>query len=406
MSVLSEFSRYSGLKVNFDKTKVVWIGKHKFSSNTIKTKWKLVWNQSSFKMLGIDFHVNLEDMISLNYKAKIHEIEKAIKQWNRRIITPIGKITVIKSLLVSKLTHVFSALPNPPEKIIKSLNDLFFEFIWNGKDKIKRSVIIKEYQDGGLRMLNLKAFINAQKTMWIKKLIAKDGGWSEIIKTEIDIHKLVYTGKHYPKVLSQRSKNIFWKDTFLAFFELIDKQKTEKSKIGEYPLFYNQDISIGSQSIFLKSWFDAGIMCIGDLRKRQSTFLNLEEFNEKYCLNTNHLLYRGVIQATEQALKKMNIKKSEVQNVQRPFIPPYICALYKQERGTKYIYTCLNKNLDEPSCKSTWKNKMSGIDTFSDNDWKLIFNLPFVVTLDANIQWFQCRVIHRILGTNYYLHKI
>ena len=32
--------------------------------------------------------------------------------------------------------------------------------------------------------------------------------------------------------------------------------------------------------------------------------------------------------------------------------------------------------------------------------------MPFKITKDSRIQWFQIRIIHRIIGTNYYLHKI
>ena len=60
LNVLHDFSIISGLKVNFDKTQVVWIGKEKFSSATIKTRWKLSWDKTDFKLLGIKFHVDLE----------------------------------------------------------------------------------------------------------------------------------------------------------------------------------------------------------------------------------------------------------------------------------------------------------------------------------------------------------
>ena len=60
LNVLHDFSIISGLKVNFDKTQVVWIGKEKFSSATIKTRWKLSWDKTDFKLLGIKFHEDLE----------------------------------------------------------------------------------------------------------------------------------------------------------------------------------------------------------------------------------------------------------------------------------------------------------------------------------------------------------
>ena len=60
LNVLHDFSIISGLKVNFDKTQVVWIGKEKFSSATIKTTWKLSWYKTDLKLLGIKSHVDLE----------------------------------------------------------------------------------------------------------------------------------------------------------------------------------------------------------------------------------------------------------------------------------------------------------------------------------------------------------
>ena len=54
--------------------------------------------------------------------------------------TPFGRITVIKSLDISKITHLLTNLPDPEENFLKELNKLSDNFIWNGKnDKIRRS---------------------------------------------------------------------------------------------------------------------------------------------------------------------------------------------------------------------------------------------------------------------------
>ena len=68
---LSWYANISGLNVNFDKTQVIWIGKNKYSSKSIKTKWKLSWGCETFKLLGIMFNVNLDKMINDNYHEKI-----------------------------------------------------------------------------------------------------------------------------------------------------------------------------------------------------------------------------------------------------------------------------------------------------------------------------------------------
>jgi hypothetical protein len=56
LEILSDFAQLSGLTVTFDKTKVLWIRKMKYSQNSIKTRWK-------FKMLGINCHLDLSKII-------------------------------------------------------------------------------------------------------------------------------------------------------------------------------------------------------------------------------------------------------------------------------------------------------------------------------------------------------
>ena len=57
-------------------------------------------------------------------------------------ITPFGKITVIKTMVISKMTHLFMNLPDPDAKFLHDLDMFFYNFLWDGKQeqgKIKRS---------------------------------------------------------------------------------------------------------------------------------------------------------------------------------------------------------------------------------------------------------------------------
>jgi hypothetical protein len=38
--------------------------------------------------------------------------------------------------------------------------------------------------------------------------------------------------------------------------------------------------------------------------------------------------------------------------------------------------------------------------------WNGTYRLPFNITKDSNLQWFQYKVNHMILATNYLLHKM
>ena len=85
----------------------------KFCRETFNHRLKLNWNQTNFDILGIKFSCNLDTMVKINYKDNIEQIEKELKIWSKRKLTPFGRITVLKTIIISKLKHLFIALPNP-----------------------------------------------------------------------------------------------------------------------------------------------------------------------------------------------------------------------------------------------------------------------------------------------------
>ena len=155
LEILDYYADLSGLKLNYSKTKVIWIGSKKFS-NTVyhHSRWKLDWGSSCFTLLGINFDVNLTQMFTKNYDRKLSDIKNLIKNWQSRKLTVLGKLTVVKTLLIPKITHLFMSLPNPTDRYIQELNKLFFKFIWDNKpEKIKRDIITQDYCKGGLKKL-------------------------------------------------------------------------------------------------------------------------------------------------------------------------------------------------------------------------------------------------------------
>ena len=75
LSEPENYAKFSGLKVNFTKIHVVWIGSKKYSTDSIKTKWKLNWGVDRFKLLGITFDTDLDKMLTLNFTDKISNIK-------------------------------------------------------------------------------------------------------------------------------------------------------------------------------------------------------------------------------------------------------------------------------------------------------------------------------------------
>ena len=49
---------------------------------------------------------------------------------------------------------------------------MFYKFLWNDKgDKIKRKVMINDYPEGGLKMIDIASFNKSLKATWIQKYL-------------------------------------------------------------------------------------------------------------------------------------------------------------------------------------------------------------------------------------------
>ena len=119
------FGTLSGLRMNTEKTQMVWIGKRKHCKEKLNVITDLVWGKDTFNLLGIKFSVDLDLVINLNYDPILDNISKSINVWKKRFLTPLGKITVIKTLILSKLNHLFMSIPNPDQSVINKLQSTF-----------------------------------------------------------------------------------------------------------------------------------------------------------------------------------------------------------------------------------------------------------------------------------------
>ena len=79
-------------------------------------------------------------------RRTLNEMSQILLFLSRRDLTLFGKITVITTLVVSKITHLLMNLPYPEENVLKELNELLYGFQWGGtNDKINSSGVCQAY---------------------------------------------------------------------------------------------------------------------------------------------------------------------------------------------------------------------------------------------------------------------
>ena len=170
-------STIAGERVKSSSTSFSWI---KLFIKTCEKAVVLRQNQKSCsvsgwqKLLGVWLATDPTETMNANYGEKLLKIQNTLSCWEKRRLSLLGKIAVLKSLVASQLVYILSPLPTN-QQVIKAINKLFYNFLWNGKgDKIKRDVIINNYENGGLKMIDIKSFSKALKTTWVKKFLDRN----------------------------------------------------------------------------------------------------------------------------------------------------------------------------------------------------------------------------------------
>ena len=171
LQILEFFRAISGLRLNLKKRQALWIGANAGSEEKLCPENDLRWMSDKVKTLGVWLSTDPEIMLKANYEEKITKLEASLGCWELRRLSLLGKITVLKSLIVSQLTYILSPLPTN-QCAIDEVNTLFFKFLWDGKgDKIKRDIMISAYEDGGLKMTFYPSFETklGKKVPWQRK---------------------------------------------------------------------------------------------------------------------------------------------------------------------------------------------------------------------------------------------
>ena len=106
MKELQVFSSMSGLKVNVSNTKFMPVGK---DIETINIDTLGMAPVKEMKILGVAFNGKNSDITDKNIEDKLPLITREITQWKGRHLSLLGKVTVIKSLLLTKLVYIFMA---------------------------------------------------------------------------------------------------------------------------------------------------------------------------------------------------------------------------------------------------------------------------------------------------------
>ena len=129
LTSLQNFARYSGLRVNDEKTEIFAIGPHSLVQDVFTHKIR-----SMIKILGVYFNYNTPARLKANCVSIFKSIQGTLNSWKGRGLTLIGKIQILKSFIIPQFLSK-ATLISEPEDHVKEINKLIYHEIKRSRNQ-------------------------------------------------------------------------------------------------------------------------------------------------------------------------------------------------------------------------------------------------------------------------------
>ena len=407
---LNMFSKYSGLKPNTSKCEIAGIGVLKGAKVALCGMQSVDLRNESIKILGTYFSYDKELEQSKNFVEHISQIQNVLKMWRMRQLSLEGRITVFKSLAVSKIIHL-AMTTSIHKSTITQLENIQRDFIWQGKKpKIKHDTLCQNYENGGLKNVDINAKVLSLQCSWIRKLYDNDFHEWKIIPSflihqnfgnNFKFHNNIDFSKKVLKKFPHYYQEVFkkWKNYFTC-------QPTTPSVILSEFIWFNSYIKIDKTPVFFPSFSDKKLNFIGQLfglNGKVKTWIDISsEFGLK---NFQKFSWLQIIHSIPKTWK-LSIASDNGNAKNLVFYDHHLsrnCQIYCLTKLTcRELYSLIIKSeTQKPTSQGYFEKEFEGFSF----EWKNIYLLPRKVTIDSSLRNFQYKILNNVLFLNKMLQK-
>lgn len=291
-----------------------------------------------FTVLSITFNTDLSSMVPKNYDKAMTKLNNLTTIWGKRNLTVLGKITVLKSVIVPYFNYYLHVRPSHADHYIQIIVSRFFKFIWQNKpDRISRQQLIRNYSDGGrgggLKMIYMSKHIISLKTSGFARLLknaVNTFSHDYLKKHNIAMANYFTNGDYFFELARQNVNNPFWRDAFNCakhFFgnHCYSNPENDEAMILSQPIWNNSLILIDNKPVFYHHWVQGGIAFINDLLDEEGKFYTYDYFVNTFNIKANFLEFYGILVAIKkqwkQCLRNLNYRLSNPMNSFMNIIP-------------------------------------------------------------------------------------
>jgi exonuclease III len=361
---LKIFGRLSGLNINVSKTEILLLGSSNISD--IPSEYQNLVKKE-VKVLGCQISVDINQTIKTNYEESYNKMIKTMEFWEKKPLSLMGKINMLKCCIIPKLLYCMTVLPSPDNEFWKRVQRKIHLYLAGGnQEQLKRSTLKNSYKNGGAQMIDVEVQNLAIKCMWILKAGQNPGPWTFRINKLLGmtVEDFITCNIAWDDIRNKKLEKSMWKEPVEKWCkENFTSKMKDQHEIAAQKLWGNSNIKVGGKTLHNQRWADEGIELVWDIldgeRKRLLTY---REFTNIYQVQANFLEYGSIKKAIPGSWK--NMLRSGIEKASLTQAPDNILdKCTKNGKGVRILY---NRIVQEKVTKPLAKMEQWLRDTGSD----------------------------------------
>lgn len=397
LEVIKEFGRFSGFTINWEKSVLMPLSDGLDKTFLSSLPFKITTEH--FEYLGISIPRNPKLLFKLNFTELLNKLRGMIDRWKLLPISLIGRINVVKMVILPKFIYLFQNLPlYLTASFFKLVDSILTSFIWADKTpRISKTHLQKPTSEGGLGLPIMRHYYwacNARALVfWCQHGTVNEPTpcWPALeshfceSSTGASLAALLFCKQDIPLKLF---KNDFVLRNSLKILGQL-KRILCLSDLSIYaPICQNPAFKPGILDSVFKQWSEMGIVLIKDLYINKH-FASYAQLQAKFNLPPGHffryLQIRHFVRQHITHLDNLPVQHDFYELLRKPPISRHLISqfvsLFSKPISTSHIREAWARDAHTEISADLWDRALIGIKLSSVN---------------ARLQLIQFKVMHRL----------